>query len=202
MRRQRPNYTRILGIALGVSVLVHVVVIGFGRLNLGSRGAKEQALTLVTLPQPDVDESEVQPESSAPAGGGLAMVNDPTISPLDIEVEAFDLMEYTEILAEASNSDLSAPLVPRPRITPASVETGLSPIRVSEPALVSLSDRGRRGGGSGIGINVIIGVGGHGGRGGDNCTPSGTTVHFPNGRNPLTPPYNRAGVPLRFPGRR
>jgi len=200
MRRQRPNYTRILGIALGVSVLVHVVVIGFGRLNLGSRGSTEPTLTLVTLP-PEVEDA-VQPEASVPVGGGLAMVDDPTVSPLDVEVEAFDLMEYTEILAEASNSDLSAPVVPRPRMTPASVETGLSPIRVSEPALVSLSDRGRRGGGNGIGINVIIGVGGHGGRGGDNCTPSGTTVHFPNGRNPLIPGHNRTSVPLRFPGRR
>ncbi|MGD8698474.1 MAG: hypothetical protein PVJ43_04235 [Gemmatimonadales bacterium] len=202
MRRQRPNYRRILGIALGVSVLVHVVVIGFGRLNLGSRGATEEALTLVTLPQPEVEPSEAQPESSAPAGGGLAMVNEPTVSPLDVEVEAFDVMEYTEILAEASNSDLSAPLVPRPRITPASVETGLSPIRVSEPALVSLSDRGRRGGGNGIGINVIVGVGGHGGRGGDNCTPSAINVRFPNHRNPIGPGYNRSGVRLRFPGRR
>jgi len=133
MRRQRPNYARILGIALGVSVIVHVAVIGFGRLNFGSRGSTEPTLTLVTLPQPEVEESAVQPASSAPAGGGLAMVSDPTIAPLDVEVEAFDLMEYTEILAEASNSDLSAPLVPRPRITPASAETGLSPIRVSEP---------------------------------------------------------------------
>ena len=66
MRRQRPNYKRILGIALGVSLLVHVVVIGFGRLSLGSRGTTDQALSLVSLPTPEVDESEVPPESSAP----------------------------------------------------------------------------------------------------------------------------------------
>ena len=202
MRRQRPNYTRILGIALGVSVLVHVIVIGFGRLNLGSRGASEQVLSLVTLPQPELDRSEVQPESSTPAGGGIELTTDPTISPVDVEVEAFDFMEYTEILAEASSSELTAPLVPRPRITPATVESGLSPIRVSEPALVALSDRGRTGSGSGIGIQVIVGVGGHGARGGDNCTPSAINVRIPNSRNPLFPHHNRTGVPVRIPGRR
>jgi hypothetical protein len=202
MRRQRPNYTRILGIALGVSLLVHVVVIGFGRLNFGSSAGNEQTLSLVALPEAEVDESEAPPESSAPMGGGLALVTDVTVSPVEIDESAFDLAEYQEILAEASSSELTAPLVPRPRVTPASAESGLSPIRVSEPALVSLSDRGRRGGGSGIGIQVIVGVGGHGGRGGDNCTPSGIHVRFPNTRNPLTPPGNRGGVPVRFPGRR
>ncbi|MGD8869381.1 MAG: hypothetical protein PVI01_17310 [Gemmatimonadales bacterium] len=203
MRRQRPNYKRILGIALGVSLLVHVVVIGFGRLNLGSRGTTDQALSLVSLPTPpEVDRSEVPPESSTPKGGGLALATDVTVSPVEVDPAAFDFMEYQEILSETSSSELSAPVVPRPRITPASVESGLSPIRVSEPALVRLSDRGRRGGGSGIGIHVIVGVGGQGGRGGDNCTPSGVHVRLPDSRNPLIPSHNRTGVPVRFPGRR
>lgn len=202
MRRQRPNYKRILGIALGVSLLVHVVVIGFGRLSLGSRGAAEQSLSLVSLPAPEVDESEVPPESSAPKGGGVALATDVTVSPIEVDPAAFDFMEYQEILSEASSSELFAPVVPRPRITAASVESGLSPIRVSEPALVTLSDRGRRGGGNGIGIHVIVGVGGHGGRGGDNCTPSGIHVRLPDSRNPLIPSNNRVGVPVRFPGRR
>ena len=56
MRRQRPNYKRILGIALGVSLLVHVVVIGFGRLSLGSRGNSFRA----TTHQPGVLDSSIK----------------------------------------------------------------------------------------------------------------------------------------------
>lgn len=202
MRRQRPNYGRILGIALGVSLLVHAAVIGFGRFNLGINRDAQEALSLVALPEPELTEPENPAENSAPTGGGVALATDVTVSPVEVADPGFDFMEYQAILAEASSSELTSPVVPRPRITPAAVESGLSPIRVREPALVTLSDRGRRGGGSGIGINVIVGVGGFGGRDGDNCTPSGVHVQFPNSRNPFAPHYNRSGVPASFPGRR
>jgi hypothetical protein len=205
MRRQRRNYTRILAIALGASVLVHVVVLGFGRLGFGTRGSADGTLNLVTLPEPEPDENETRIEATSEAASALTLATDFTISNVDVEDPALDLMDFHAILSEASSSQLSAPLVPRPRITPVSVQSGLSPIRVSEPALLSLGDRGRRGGGNGVGIDVLIGVGGHG-RGGDNCTPSAINVRFPNNRHlPLGPRYNRSGgssIGIRIGGRR
>jgi hypothetical protein len=132
------------------------------------------------------------------------MATDFTISDVDVDDPALDIMDFHAILSEASSSDLTAPLVPRPRIIPVAVESGLSPIRVSEPSLLSLGDRGRRGGGNGVGIDVLIGVGGHG-RGGDNCTPSAINVRFPNNRRlPIGPRYHTSGgtVGIRIGGRR
>lgn len=205
MRRQRRNYARILAIALGASVLVHVVVLGFGRLGFGTRGSAELPLNLVTLPEPEADENETRLEASSTSSSAWTLATDFTISDVDVEDPALDIMDFHVILSEASSSELTAPLVPRPRITPVSVESGLSPIRVSEPSLLSLADRGRRGGGNGVGIDVLIGVGGHG-RGGDNCTPSAINVRFPNNRHlPMGPRHQRSGgssIGIRIGGRR
>jgi len=181
MRRQRPNYARILAIGLGISLAVHVALIGLGRWRTGSEVSPDGPLNIVTLPAPELTpEDAALAEASAPSAGGFELDQPELMS------TGFDLSEHTIVLAEISSSEISEPLVPRPRITPISVESGLTPIRVREPALVTLGDRGRQsGGGGGIGIGILVGAGrrGHG----DNCAPSGINIRYPN--RPLTVPH-------------
>jgi len=174
MRRQRPNYARILGIGLGISLAVHVALIGLGRWHSDADVSRDGPLNVVTLPAPELTPEEAAlAEAGAPSAGGFEL------SEPEVMSSGFDLAEHTIVLAEVSSSEINEPLVPRPRITPISVESGLTPIRVREPALVTLGDRGRQSsGGGGIGIGILVGAGrrGHG----DNCAPSGINIRYPN----------------------
>jgi hypothetical protein len=105
------------------------------------------------------------------------------LSDADVVSAGPNLMEYRIVLAEAASSEFQEPLVPRPRITPASVASGLAPTRVREPALLTLRDRGRDSGGGNTGIGILIGAGGFGPV--DNCAPSHINRRFPNQRVPV-----------------
>lgn len=177
-RRQRNTfYARILTIGLGISVAVHVAVIGLGRLNFLARGPANSPLTVITLPEPE--QEETQAESSL--GWQLAL----NINLEDGEFPTvLELSEYDDVLADAASADLSRPLVPRPHLRAERAESGFTPIRVPQ------ADRfTRRGGsgepGSGAGLGGVIIVVGGGGFGPiDDCMPSGGTGRFPTGRRP------------------
>jgi hypothetical protein len=191
MRRQRLNYARILAIGLGISVVVHVAVIGFGHWNFGAKDPADGSLNVVTLPDPQTDPDEpdtdlARAEAALTSSGGFKL------SELDIVSSGLDLAEYRIVLAEATSAELRAPLVPQPRITAASVEATLTPIRVREPALLTLRDRGTDSGRGTSGVGILIGTGGFGPV--DNCAPSHINVRFPNQRIPIQLQPNRFGL--------
>lgn len=193
MRRQRRNYSRIFVIGIGLSALAHVALFGLGHFTLETRNAPESSLNVMSLPEPDraeVEHPEVQPLD----GADFAVAVE--VGPLADRAPdpASELAEYQLVLAEAAGSDLTRPLIPQPRITPAHVETSLSPLRVREPALLTLGRDGARGGGRGVGIDILVGVGVGGLRGGDNCTPSAINIRYPNSRIPRSPSVHLPGL--------
>jgi hypothetical protein len=185
MRGKRTNYARILGIGLGISLAVHIAVIGLGRWSSAGDTPTDGTLNVVTLPAPETPPEELEADlESAPSGSF-------DLSVPEVRSTGVDLSEHTIVLAEAASSDIREPLVPRPRINPVSVETDLTPIRVREPALVTLGDRGRPStGGGGVGIGILVGVGGRGH--GDHCAPSAINIRYPT----------RPMVGANFPNRR
>jgi len=185
MRRKRTNYARILGIGLGISLAVHVAVIGLGRWNSGSDTPSDGTLNVVTLPAPESPPEQMEADLASSSSGSF------DLSVPEVKSTGVDLSEHTIVLAEAASSQINEPLVPRPRISPVSVETDLTPIRVREPALVTLGDRGRpsTGGRGGVGIGILVGVGGRGH--GDHCAPSAINIRYP------TRPMTGANFPNR-----
>jgi hypothetical protein len=77
MRRQRVNYARILGIGLGISVVVHIAVIGLGRWSVGSDGAADGPFSVVSLPEPELEDTDAASASTAndalTASGGFKL---------------------------------------------------------------------------------------------------------------------------------
>jgi hypothetical protein len=200
MRRQRlkTRHTRILAIGLGISLLVHGAILGLGRLKLATRDTADGPLSVVTLPDP-VPEKQAPPEAES-AGAPTALVPISGISFAEAELPAPpELLESRVVLAKAASSQLTAPLVPRPRITVARVESGLAPTRVGEPVLLALRERGRRSGG-GIGVDVLIGSGGYG-AGGD-CAPGAVNLRYPSRSVPIRGGVRTAAFRLRLGGRR
>ncbi|MEE9133848.1 MAG: hypothetical protein V3U13_09825 [Gemmatimonadota bacterium] len=192
MRRQRLNYARILGIGLAISLAAHVAVLGLARWSGGTSEPTDGPLNVVTLPEPEsrLEEREavLAADGELPSAGGFR------ISEVEVASAGMELAEYRIVLAGASAAELTEPLVPRPRVTTASIETGLSPIRVREPALLTLRDRDRQGGGGGIGISIFLGVGGHHG---NSCVPSAINIRYPNRALPVARLPNRV-VPANF----
>jgi hypothetical protein len=184
MRRSRTNYAKILGIGLGISLAVHVAVIGLGQWSSGSETPADGTLSVVTLPAPETPPDELEADLASSASGSF------DLSIPQVRSTGVDFSEHLIVLAEASSSEINEPLVPKPRINPASVQSDLTPIRVREPALVTLGDRGRQStGGGGVGIGILVGVGGRGH--GDHCAPSAINVRYP------TRPMTGANFPNR-----
>ena len=185
MIRKRTNYARILGIGLGISLAVHVAVIGLGRWSSGSETVSDGTLSVVTLPAPETPPEELEADLAGAPSGSF------DLSVPEVRSTGADLSEHTIVLAEAASAEINEPLVPRPRIPPVSVESHLTPIRVREPALVTLGDRGRQStGGGGVGIGILVGVGGRGH--GDHCAPSAINIRYPT----------RPMIGANFPNRR
>ena len=192
MRRQRLDYARILGIGLAISLAVHAAVLGLTRWSGGTSEPTDGPLSVVTLPEPESRLEE--PEAVLAADGELPSAGGFRISEVEVASAGTELAEYRLVLVEASAAEFTAPLVPRPRVTTASIETGLSPIRVREPALLTLRDRGRRDGSGGIGISIFLGVGGYGG---NSCLPSAINIRYPNRAFPVARLPNRV-IPANF----
>ncbi|UCC73207.1 MAG: hypothetical protein JSV86_01170 [Gemmatimonadota bacterium] len=178
-RRRNALYARILAVGLGVSVLVHAALLGFGRLSFLKRSPGSATLNVVTLPEP-----ETQPEEEA---GGAVDSWQLALELSESERAVLDLSEYQDVLAEAASTDPLTPVVPRPRLTAYVAESGFTPLRIPQPD--RLTRRGQTvnvGPGGGMG-GVIIVVGGGGMGPVDDCTPSGIGGRFPGGRRPIGP---------------
>jgi hypothetical protein len=177
MERRRRNalYARVLAVGLGISVLVHVVLLGFGHLDFLKRSPDNKSVIVVTPPE------EPTPEDSA------GTVDAPWQLALELsesELAAVDqLSEYDDVLAQATSRDPMAPVVPRPRLTVHMLDSGFTPLRI--PRADRITRRGGtvttdgRGGGMG-GVIIVTGGGGMGPI--DDCTPSGIPGRRPRPR--------------------
>ncbi|MGD2217649.1 MAG: hypothetical protein PVJ64_12915 [Gemmatimonadales bacterium] len=179
-RARNKLYARILAVGLGISILVHAALLGFGRLNFLKRNPSDTTRSLITMPQPEPPRDE--------SSGDVAQPWQLALELSESEQEAvLDLSEYDDVLAEASSRDPLAPVVPRPRLTVHLMESGFTPLRLPRPDRLT-----RRGGtvstsgpGGGLG-GVIILVGGGGMGPIDDCTPSGIGGRRPpGGRRPI-----------------
>ncbi len=178
MRRQRreARYTKIFVYGLAISLLVHGALLGLGRLSFGSRDEAKGSLSVVTLP-PD---TEVEPPEITELGESSPM---PTqFQPL-IELASAavgpDLADYPFVLERAQNGPAAAPLVPRPRTTPLTVETGITPMRTPVPSSATLAMGGQGSQGNGmdrVGVVVLMPAGI--GRGGDSCRPGHRFINY------------------------
>jgi hypothetical protein len=167
-QRRNSHYKRIFGIGLGISVAVHAAVLGFGRLSMDTSGKNDGDLNVITLPQPE-PENEIRHEEDALDAGIPGGVK---LSEVESEIPGIDLNDYPIVLARLTSEEPAAPLVPRPRIRPHMVESGLTPIhRLPQPAMTTLAESGRPAGRGGMGIGIV--VLGPGGPGVDTCHPTG-----------------------------
>jgi len=187
MRGQRlqTSYAKILAVGIGVSVLIHAAILGFGRFGFGPDQVSEAPLSVITLPEPDVPEEE--------ALEAWSMSGEMNVDASAVVTNTPYMMEYEIVLTEAGSSDLARPLVPRPRITAEVIESGLTPIRAPRPTMATLGDRGTPttgfiGGGGGV---IIVGTGGFGPV--DRCAPSGHGGRYP-GRSPIGGRLERLGL--------
>lgn len=179
-RARNTVYARILAVGLGISILVHAALLGFGRLSFLKRNPSNTSLSVITLP-----ESDQPPEES---GGTVDATWQLALQLSESELEeVLDLSEYDDVLAEATSRDPLTPVVPRPRLTVHLMESGFTPLRVPRPDRLT-----RRGGtvqttGPGGGLGGVIIVVGGGGMGPiDDCTPSGIGGRRPpGGRRPI-----------------
>lgn len=165
-QRREARYVKILGAGLAISVLVHGALLGLGRLSFGSRGPAEGPLSVVTLPPEaeaaQLDESLADLSDLSTTGFALVALASPAVGP--------ELSEYPFVLERAMTAPLSAPLVPRPRTEPMTVESGLTPVRVPVPTMLTMGGRGHQGNGiDGLDATILMPAGiGHGG---DSCVP-------------------------------
>ena len=186
-QRREVRYTRALVIGLAVSLLVHGALLGLGRLSFSSHGPVEGPLSVITLPpETDVTKPELsEAEASSPRPAEMFALLELSSAAVGPEVA-----EYPYVIERARNAPAMAPLVPRPRAEPLTVETGLTPIRTPLPmGTVAMGGGGDRG--SGLdGLHVIV-MGPAGiGHGGDSCRP-GRFINYR--RSPIVRPTN----PLR-----
>jgi hypothetical protein len=187
-QRREVRYTRVLVVGLAVSLLVHGALLGLGRLSFGSGGSEEGPLSVVTLP-PETDvtkpELDTADESSPMPAEMFAMLE------LSSAAVGPELAEYPYVIDRARNAPAMAPLVPRPRFEPLTVETGLTPIRTPIPTgAVAMGGGGDRGNGL-DGLHVIVMRPAGIGHGGDSCRPGGRFINYH--RSPIVRPTS----PLR-----
>ena len=170
MRRQRreARYMKILVYGLAISLLVHGALLGLGRLSFGSRDAAEGSLSVVTLPpDTEIEQPEVRDGEASPMPTDIEPLIELASAAMGPELE-----DYLFVLERAQNGSPAAPLVPRPRTTPLTVETGLTPMRTPVPASATLAMGGQGSQGNGMDrVRVIVLMPAGIGHGGDTCKP-------------------------------
>ncbi|NIR42643.1 MAG: hypothetical protein GWN99_02025 [Gemmatimonadetes bacterium] len=170
-QRREVRYTRILGAGLAISLVVHGALLGLGRVSFGSHEPAEGSRDVVSVPaeaepaNPEISELAFRPPSEAVVLGEPSSPAGP------------DLSEYPLVLGRANEGGLPTAFVPRPRSTPLTVESGLTPIRMPRPTIVTMDGRGRQGNGI-DGIDVTILLPGGIGHGGDSCVPRRRLNYF------------------------
>ncbi len=183
-RRERLQvlYSRTLRWGIGVSILVHAGVIGFGHLNLGpvNEQTAQRSLTQV-LARPH-DSAIRLIDLSAASRSASAQPNEVNgATPGDVKVTTEKVPApptFSEAAMILARLDIAQPVVPQPQMVPQTVDSGLTPIRVvSSGAIVFASRPARRRGG---GIRIRIGTG--------DC-PAGPTGILPALVNNQLPRY-------------
>ncbi len=171
--RLQTHYRRALWAGLAVSVVAHGLILAFTHFKLGlpDSGRQRTSLALLDLDIPEEEQvmEIVELTELSAAGTEAAMaISDipgtPNSSASDMAFPAPDAMnEAAYILARASSAHLEYAVVPRPKVTPMTVETAFAPLNATAEATqlaINIGDarksRGRRGGG----IRISIGAGG------------------------------------------
>ena len=171
-RRQqlRTNYRRALWVGLGVSVVVHGLVLALGRFSAELPTPKMPTMVMVELELPEETVMEIVEVTELSAIGTDAALElsetpgNPNSRAADMPFSVADaLNESSYILARASAAHLEFPVVPRPDVQPLIVESGLTPMYPTADVQVVANDSGSRKseGRKGGGIRISFGTGGH-----------------------------------------
>jgi hypothetical protein len=150
-----------------VSLAFHVALFGFVRLRTTSTAT--QALTSVTLTE---DESTTEPSErpekrkhpeetvAGYTASELAEWRPGAVAePAAPDPFALPDLSEAEAIARTAAARVIPPLVPHPRIVPAMIEQGLTPVSVAPPTWM-LADGRAKSGASGGGIRIRFGSGG------------------------------------------
>jgi hypothetical protein len=175
-RRHRldAGYERVLGIALGISLIVHGAVLALGQLKIQTYGSENKPLVVVDLADPRPVDNEAETEAPN-ADASIEWPALAALAPSPARLTRVELSEYRMVLAR---TDVRSPLVPRPRATPLIVESGLTPVRIARSH--RQAKRGASDSGSPRGTGIIFTSGPPG-----SCAP---------GSGPLASLPNRAGL--------
>ncbi len=183
-RRERLQvlYGRTLRWGIGVSILVHAGVIGFGHLNLGPVNEQAAQRSLAQVLERPNDTAIRLIDLSAASRSESARPNEVNgATPGDVKVTTEKVPappSFSEAAMILARLDIAQPVVPQPQMVPQTVDSGLTPIRiVSSGVIVFASERARRHGG---GIRVHVGMG--------DC-PAGPTGLLPALVNNQLPRY-------------
>jgi hypothetical protein len=155
------RHARILAAGLGISLAVHGVVLGLGSLKTWEiEGAGPLQVVNIVDPDriPEPPESASESAAAEAAAGGSWLAAEYVVVALD--VPAPSLSEYEAVLAAATSGALSQPLVPRPRITAAALDSDFTPIHLTPTAVLASNSGGqgkRSGGSGGGGVSVTLG---------------------------------------------
>jgi hypothetical protein len=155
------RHARILAAGLGMSLVVHGVVLGLGSLKTWEiEGAGPlQVINIVDpdrIPEPPESASESAAAEAAADGSWLAA----EYVVVAVDLPAPSLSEFEAVLAAATSGSLTQPLVPRPRIRAAALDSEFTPIHLTPTAVLASASGGhvqRNGGGGGGGISVTLG---------------------------------------------
>ena len=192
MTKNQPRnarYSRVLGIGIAVSIAVHIAAIGLIRLNMNRDKVSDGPLTAVTLqPEETRDELEALDASGAVTEPAPATLQLSSLNVSERPGAPDPSEEYMTVLSLAATAEFQAPLVPRPRMDPAEVESGLTPIHVLEPIALGVPTTERIASG-GVGFGIA-------GLGGDRCVPRGTPGRFPPNRVRFRTPAPRTYQPI------
>ncbi|MGD2217648.1 MAG: hypothetical protein PVJ64_12910 [Gemmatimonadales bacterium] len=154
------RHARILAAGLGISLVVHGVVLGLGSLKTWEiEGAGPlQVVNIVDAERiPEPPERAAEGGAAEAAAGGSWLAAEYVV--VAVDVPAPNLSEHEAVLAAASSSALNRPLVPRPRIKAAALDSDFTPIHLTPTARLA-SNRGgkaKRSGGGGGGLSVTLG---------------------------------------------
>jgi hypothetical protein len=134
-------------------------------------------LQVVNIVDPEHIPEPLESASESAAAGGSWLAAEYLVVAIDVPVPS--LSEHEAVLAAATSSRLSQPVVPRPRITAAALDSDFTPIHLTPTAILASRSggSGKRSGGGG-GVSVTLG-------GAGVCGPGGAGVLGRGGRLPM-----------------
>jgi hypothetical protein len=177
------RHARILAAGLGISLVVHGVVLGLGSLKIWEiEGAGPLQVVNIVDPEriPEPPKRAAEGAAAEAAAGGSWLAAEYVVVAVDVPVPS--LSEHEAVLAAATSSALSQPVVPRPRISTATLDSDFTPIHLTPTAILASNSGGKgkrvSGGGGGGGVSVTLG-------GAGVCGPGQSGVLGRGGRIPI-----------------